>query len=96
MFTQSSNFCRPSGVLDIRIISSAYMRQDMKEPLGSLTADEFILSRLNAKLQPLSYTFHTFEKICCFSLNFYCTVRVFIHAFNNSKEVSSDIKTFKF
>ena len=50
MFTQSSNFCRPIGVLDIRITSSAYMRQDMKDPLGSSTADEFILSRSNAKL----------------------------------------------
>ena len=50
MFTQSSNFGRLFGVLDIRITSSACMRQDMKEPLGSSTADEFILSRSNAKL----------------------------------------------
>ena len=80
----------------------------MKEPLGSTTADEFILSRSNAKLfikmlkrvglsgQPCLTPFSHLKKICCFSLNFYCTVRVFVHAFNNSKGVSNDIKTFKF
>ena len=83
MFTQSSNFCRPFGVLDIRITSSAYMRQDMKEPLGSSTDDEFISSRSNSKLlikmlkrmgpsgKPCLTPFSHLKKFVVLSLNFY-------------------------
>ena len=50
VLTLSSKFCKPSGDLDISITLSAYIRHDIREPLGSSSESVLELSRSSASV----------------------------------------------
>ena len=50
LLTVSNKLCNPTGVLAIRITSSAYIKEDISVPFESFRGDEFESSRSNSKL----------------------------------------------